>query len=161
MAVVEKYGLSVKSPNQVNLPLAQSAGGRVLSVSSGAIAVANGDSINSRLYFGKVPSSAILIPALCVIHHGSLTGVSDFDVGLERNGAAVDIDVLADGLNLTSAGTKSAVASVALADLGKPLWQLVAGLTVDPGVEYDVIGTLKAAASAGADVACFLGYSVK
>jgi hypothetical protein len=162
MAVVTKYGLSIKDPNLIGLPFAGNAGGRVLAIASGAIAVANGDSINSKHYLGKLPSSAILIPSMCILHHGSITSLNDYDIGLELNGAVIDADALADGLDLTSAGTKSAVAAVPLANLGQRVWQLPnLGYTSDPAVEFDVVGLLKVASGAASNVAAFLGYSAK
>lgn len=159
MAVVEKYAKSYKDPATVPLPLAVFAEGQVRAITTGSIAVANGDSINSRIYLGKLPSSAIILP-MSTLYHGALTGVSDFDIGLERDGTTISLDGLANGLNLTSAGSKGVVAALATGSIGKRLWEVL-GLANDPGGEYDLVGTFKAAASADGVLEAFILYAKK
>lgn len=159
MAVVTKY-----TPAH---PLAFSAtiGGRPRPVNAGSPirqlfgeqTIANGDSIASVIYFGQVPSSARILPA-SILYHEAITGVSDFDIGL-KYGDTVDADVLADGVTIASAGTKSVMTSVSAANRGKYVWQLL-GLASDPGGLVDVIGTLNAAASAAGLVQMYLQYQV-
>lgn len=158
MAVVQKYGLGFKKPgDQAWQVKKQHAEGDVRAISTGALAVANGDSINSKVYFGRIPSSAIPDVYNSVISHSAITGLSDFDVGIEQAGVVKDADILADGLTFASAGTKNPFAAIAIADIGKPLWQLL-GLSSDPGVDYDIVGTFNAAATADGTIAAQIQY---
>lgn len=159
MAVVQKYAKSYKDPSTIALPQAVFAEGQVRDIISGPIDIANGDSINSEIFFGKIASNAILLP-ISTLYHGGLTGVTDFDIGLKRDGALIGIDVYADGLNLSSAGSKSAVAALATGAIGKRVWEVL-GLASDPGGEYDLVGTLKAAATAAGVLEAFFYYSKK
>lgn len=160
MGVVSKYGRSYKDPSSINLPAAALAEGRVRMISSGAIAIANGDSATSKVYLGKIPSNAVPLAGLSTLKHGSITGVSDFDIGLEKDGSTVEVDIFADGLTLASAGAKDPFAAIAVADQGKMVWELL-GLATDPGCEYDIVGTLNADASAGASLSAQLLYAKK
>lgn len=160
MAVVIKYGKAVKDPAAIGLVKPALAEGRSRVAVSGTIAVANGDSANSKHYLARIPSHAIILPH-SILYHGGITGLNDYDVGLELNGTLVDIDALADGLDLTAAGNKNPTAALVVATgIGKQLWE-VAGLTRDPGVVYDVIGTMKAAATAAANLETFLFWAQK
>lgn len=127
-------------------------------VSSGAVTIANGDSATSKIFLGQMPSNAIPNISDSILHHGAVTGVNDFDIGLYQAGTLKDIDILADGLDITSAGTKLIFNSIPLADIGKPLWLLL-GLPSDPGVMYDVVATLKVDASATASVNAQIKYA--
>lgn len=160
MAVVTKYGNGFKDPASLNLVEPVYAEGRVRAIGGSNIAVANGDSANSLHYYGKIASNAIILPN-STLYHEALTGLSDYDLGLYKDGSAAATgseDILADGLDLTSAGSKSAVAAIATANYHKRLWELL-GLASDPGVEYDVVGTMKAAASAAGVIQGFLYYA--
>src|SRR5262245_17070338 len=119
MAVVTKYGRSYKDPTAATLAPPAFAEGQIRAIISGAIAIANGDGIGSRHYLGKIPSSAIILPH-STLYHQDVTSVNDYDIGLERNGAVIDADLLADGLDISSAGTKSIIAtSGAVGAIGK------------------------------------------
>lgn len=159
MAVVQKYAKSYKDPGSIQLPLPAFAEGRVRAIVTGGIEITNGNSANSELFLGKVPSSAIILPQ-SILYHGAVTGVTDFDIGLKRDGVLVDIDALADGLTLASAGNKSVVAALATGSIGRRVWE-IAGLSVDPGCEFDIVGTLKADASATALIEAFIYYAKK
>jgi hypothetical protein len=154
MAVVTTYSKAHRGyavgfqPKPIN-------GGTIVKALQAKIAIANGDSIASKVYFGSIPSNARILPQ-SILYHTGVTGVSDFDIGLER-GSSADPDVLADGLNITSAGTKAPLAAVATADLDKLAWELL-GLTNDPGGVIDVYGTLKAAATADGTLQLFLMF---
>lgn len=164
MAEVTKYGSGYKDPSTFTLPKAVYAEGRVRCISSGPVAIANGDSIGSKIYLGKVPSSAILIPSMCILHHEAVTSLTDLDIGIELAGTVLDADGLADGLDISSAGTKSLVASVVVGDLGKQLWELstfASTYSTDPGVEFDIVALLNAASGAAKTVNAFIGYAKK
>jgi hypothetical protein len=157
MAVVTLYAASFKDPAAVNSVAPVFAEGTPRVVNTKAVTITSGDSINSKVYLGKIQSSAI--PDLAsLIYHDSLTSLNDFDIGVEYNGVAVDIDVFADGLDLTSAGSKSVFAAITRANTGKRVWELL-GLSSDPGRVYDIIGTLKAASGATGVVAAQIRYA--
>lgn len=160
MAVVTKYGASYKDPSSVFLPNAAFSEGQIRAAISGTIAVANGDSIASKHYLGKVPSNAIILPH-STLYHGAITSLNDYDIGLELDGTVIDADLLADGIDLSSAGSKSVVAALTVAaGIGRQLWQ-IAGASVDPGAEYDIVGVMKAAATAAANLEAFIYYAKK
>lgn len=159
MAVVTKYGRSYKDPTATLLIDPVFSEGRPRQVNSGAVAVANGDSATSKHYLGKIASNAVPSP-LGILYHDALTGVTSYDIGLELNGAAVNVNCFAAALNLTVAGSKAMLAAVATANLGKRVWELL-GLASDPGVEYDIIGTMNQAATAAGSLAGFFIYSRK
>lgn len=159
MAVVQKYGKSYKSPSAIALALAVFAEGQMRSIVTGSIAVANGDNANSEIFFGKLPSNAILLP-ISTLYHGALTGLTDFDIGLKRDGVLIDIDCYADGLNLSSAGTKGGTAALATGSIGRRAWE-VAGLANDPGGDFDLVGTFKTDASAAGVLEAIFYYSKK
>lgn len=156
MGIVTVYGSGYRDPATVYPVAVEHAEGRVRCINS-LIPVANGDSANSLHYFGRIPSNAILLPQ-SLLTHGSITSLTDYDVGLYRNGTLVTLDGLANGLNLSSAGTKSPIASVALANLAKRIWEL-AGATIDPGGEYDIVGTIKADSGAASHIHAAILYA--
>lgn len=161
MAVVTKYAKSIKDPASSALAEPANAEGRVRAISTGAIAVASGDSIGSKLYLGKIPSNAIPLPGYTTLKHGAITSVNDLDIGIEKqDGTTVDVNLFADGLDVSSAGSKDPFAAIAVADVGKPVWQL-AGLSVDPGVEYNIVATMNVAATAAASIGGTLLYAKK
>lgn len=159
MAVVSKYGRSIKTPAAIypDNMAAQAEGDHRL-ISSGPIEITSGNSIASKYYLGQIPSNAILDVANSILHHGSLTDVNDADIGLEVAGTVKDVDVLADGINLTSAGTKLIGASVPLADIGKRMYELL-GLANDPGVMYDIVLKINVAAGATVNVSAQIAYA--
>lgn len=150
MAVVTKYLAGYPDPSTFSQPNVLSRGG-VLRQISGLASVTNGDSIASIFYIGKVPSSAKPAPG-GVVTHSAITSLTDIDIGF-----TADPDALADGLNVSSAGTKSPTAAVAVANMDKMFWQL-AGLSSDPGGEMDVFMTLKAAAGADGTIHFYIPY---
>lgn len=128
-------------------------GSRVEYSQKATVEVTNGDSIGSKYILASVPSSAC---------GSSLTKLSDAitsaaaDFGLYRTtqdgGAVVDADFFGSAVSLASADTtgtnilhESGVVDISKFD--QPLWQIL-GLTADPGLMYDVVATLTAAATA-------------
>lgn len=160
MAVVTKYAGSAKDPSVSALVPPVLAEGRLRSINVPATAITNGDSINSLFYLGKIPSSAVPLCGLSTLKHGGVTSVNDADIGIYKDGAVVDIDLFADGIDISAAGAKDPFAAVAVANVGKRVYELL-GLTVDPGVEYDVVLTLKVAATATASIGGSILYSKK
>jgi len=123
----------------------------------GAVESVSGDDIASKYYFASVPSNARVSEVLLGCDGGNTTGA--MDIGLYRStidgGVVVDADFFASAQVLTAALVNSDVThESAVYDLGdseKQLWEAL-GLTEDPRVTYDVIGTLTAASDAADSV---------
>lgn len=146
-AVVTLYGPGYKDPASIQLVSPAFAEGRVRALILGPTTITNGNSINSKIYLGKMPSNAIPLFGMASLAHEAVAGVTSFDIGLERDGTVVNANVLAAALDISTAGTKDPFAGIAIADRGKRLWELLA-LASDPGCEYDVVAKLNAAATA-------------
>lgn len=150
MAVVQKFLQGYPDPATYKQPEAIYRGNPMRAI-TGLATIANGDSATSAIMIGKIASHAIILPN-GLITHTAITGLSDFDLGILE-----DADCLLDGVSLASAGTKNPVASVATANLLKPLWQL-AGLSFDPGREFELVASLKADAGADGTIHFFIPY---
>jgi len=159
MPIVTKYGRGFKDPATITLPPAAYAEGQVRVITTGGIAVANGDNSGSKHYLGKISSKAIILPQ-SILYHTALTGVTSYDIGLEKDGAVINVNVLASALTLASAGSKSVVAALATGSIGKRVWELL-GLSNDPAVEYDIVGKMNADASAAGSLEAFIFYAKK
>lgn len=132
----------------------------------GTVAVANGDSIGSTLRFGRIKSSARV--STIKLYCTAVTSAA-MDVGIYRTagdgGAVVDADLFASAQSIATAITtgteiqhESAVTTVD--ELEKELWEML-GLTEDPNVFYDIVGTLTAAATAAGSVQLKVQYVAK
>jgi len=124
----------------------------VVRSSTGHIAKVAGDTNGSTFRFVRLPSNARLIGR--TLENDALSGSTDCDIGLYNvdGGAVVDADLLEDGLALTSAGSAFAPFGVtAPENAAKRLWEL-AGETVDPGGEYDVVLTGTTIGTAAGDI---------
>lgn len=150
MAVVTKYSQAYPDPATNARPKGIDKAGRVNSLMA-TFAVANGDSANSKLYVGLIPSYARIKPS-STIRHSAITSLNDLDFGSDD-----DPDGLADGLDVSSVGTKSAVAAVAVGNLHKRLWELL-GLAKDPVKGIPLYLTMKAAATAAGTIQVELDY---
>lgn len=166
MSVVTLYGRGYKDPAALNLPPVAHSQGRMRIINTGVLAIANGDSIGSKHYFGKVPSSAILLPVLSLLFHEDVTSVNDYDIGLELDGVIKDADLLSDGLDISSAGSKAILTTIGtVANYGKRLWEMLATtdgtLLQDPGCEYDIVGTMKVASTGAKKINAQIAYAMK
>lgn len=131
----------------------------------GVCAIANGDSVGSKLIFCSIPSNAV--PLSVRVTSPDIGTTTAMDLGLYRTtkdgGAAVDADFFASALALNAGAlTKSEVlyesGVVTIANGEKPLWELL-GLSSDPGVMYDIVGTLTGAADAAGSVLVEADYT--
>jgi hypothetical protein len=157
MAIVQKYAGSFRSPTAINSPPPVLAEGVDRTINTGAVAIANGDNATSKIYLGKIPSGGV--PDLrSQLTHSAITGLTSLHVGVEYNGQTVNASIFASALNLTSAGSKNVFNAIAVADIGKRLWQLL-GLAYDPGREYDIIATMNTDATAAGTIAAQIAYS--
>ena len=125
--------------------------------------VANGDSIASTLRFARIPSSAKI--ASIRIFCDAITSAAA-DIGLYRTladgGAVVDVDAYATAQSIASAITTGTEVMFEARNIDKArnyVWQ-DAGLTTDPKVQYDVVLTLTAAATAAGTVTLEVWYVV-
>lgn len=133
----------------------------------GVIAVANGDSIASTLRFFRIPSSAGVRQ---IIKRSTAITSAAMDIGIYQTaangGAVVDVDFFASAVSIATAdpvGTDvtfeaGAAPSFIVSQSEMPLWQAL-GLTADPKVDYDVVGTLTAAATAAGTVSLHIDYT--
>jgi hypothetical protein len=154
MGVVTKYGDAARDPGVVPavvIPSAQTSA-RIRNFVS-TVEIANGDSIASVVYFGQLPSNARLVAALAKLFYDALTGVTDFDLG-----GVLTPDALVNGADIHLAGSSSAVAAIGIEKYTQPLWKLL-GYTADPGGSLDIIGTLKAAATADGSITLALPWA--
>lgn len=135
--------------------------GRVLK-QAGIAAVAAADDDNSTYRLHRVPSNARI--SSLKIQHGVITGGSDFDLGAyetaDNGGAVKDADILADGLDLSSArSVPTEVLGVGAGDTEKRLWELL-GESEDPHRDYDIVLTANTVGSAAQNVRVEIEYQV-
>jgi hypothetical protein len=134
-------------------------GGRVRCVIE-KVEVTAGASATSTYRLGKIPSNAVILP-VSKLYWDDLdaAGAPTVDVGLEGDNITNDDNCLADGLDVTSAGS-SALNGGDIANAGLEAWDYVAGETVDPKEVLDIVATLKdAAASLGGTMVLELYYA--
>lgn len=110
------------------------AGGKVISI-AGTFEVAAADDDGSIYKLAKLPANAVPIRAL--VNNDAIASGTDYDLGLyKEDGVVADKDILADGLDMSSAAAmgseKNGLANLGGADplaaVGKKLYELL-GLT--------------------------------
>lgn len=111
--------------------------------------VANGE----KLYVAKLPSNAVLLPT-SMVYHDALTGANAVTFG-----DANDANNLMAATDMTSAGSVSAMKSVAIENYGKELWALL-GYSSDPKTQLDLFFTLAGELSADGDLTVVLQYVI-
>lgn len=133
---------------------------------AGVVSIANGDSIGSTYRLGSIPSNARVHQLLASCPDIGTTTAAD--IGLyqtTRNGGAVaDVDFFASALSLSGGALvnqdiTSENGLITAAKAEQMVWELL-GLTKDPGVDYDVVATLTAAADAAGELALKGSYAV-
>lgn len=126
------------------------------------VAVAAADDDGTTLRMTRLPSSAMV--SSIMLASDALGTSAAYDVGIyetaENGGAAVDDDVFASAVALSSAVTPTEVRFEAgnIADVEKPLWELL-GLTEDPNKEYDLVLTGDTAGDAAGDVTVVVTFN--
>ena len=110
-------------------------------------AASSGDTID----FGKIPSNARILGTASKVYWDDLatSGSPTLDIGLKsyiNNDVTADPDALANGLDVTSAGS-GALTAVVAATVGDPAWDYVNGETADTGGVFEVYGSIKDAAT--------------
>lgn len=139
--------------------------GGVVQHARGVCAVANGDSIASKLFFANVPSNALLISLR--VSAPDIGTTTAMDLGLYRTtvdgGAVVDVDFFKAALSLNGGAISKSEQLfgnvVTVANSEKMLWQHL-GLSADPRTSYDIVGTLTGAADAAGAVLVETDYAV-
>lgn len=125
---------NIKAPGPRTIELAPSASGTIVDFKLRIPADARIDP-SSRLYNDNLTSS----------------GSPTFQVGFRAVDANITTDpaALTTGVSISAASTAGAGAPIPkdFANGGKFAWELVSGQTVNPGGFFDVIGTVKAAAT--------------
>jgi hypothetical protein len=141
MAVVDKYGAK-RGLQEAFPPVLSPAGfqgGRQRQILDGG-AFANGDTVASRMFLGKVPSAAILSPQ-SIIYFGAFGTSCTLNIG-----DANDDDGLATLIAVASAGNSGILEAMTAQTYSKRLWEHL-GYAKDPDTMIDLFAKL-----AGADV---------
>lgn len=160
MAVVTRYTNGYPNPNNLSAYSRNAHEAQAnLKITYFEIAAQSGDPINSLYRLGRIPSNAMLIPALSNLYAAAEAGMTDFSVGLDDRAGTVSAKALMSDVDVHAGGTFSLVSNVAQANYGKRLWQLL-GLASDPGKELDVYATLGAAPSAAGLVNGHIAWTV-
>jgi len=152
MAIVDLYSQADKEAGNGKKFTALNGSGTLTFTAVGTALVVAADNDGS-IYrvVPDIPSNAVILN-IC-IHHGTITSGTDYDVGLYKtnSGAVVEVDILADGLDLSTARAIAVwnnvgMTSVALADGNKSLATL-SGQT-NPDASYDLCLTANTVGSA-------------
>jgi hypothetical protein len=115
--------------------------------------VTNGNSVGSTYLFGSIPSNAVM--RSLNISSPDIGTTTTMDVGLYKTtddgSAVVDADFFTAAVVLNAGAiAESNILHgnvITLANGEKRIWELL-GLASDPGIMYDVVGTLAGAADA-------------
>lgn len=160
MGVVTKITKGVADQTRVNpQPNAHEAAARAM-ISMFDIALANGDSATSKLYLARIPSNAILIPALSTLESGGVTGLTSLSLGVDNEKGTASAALLMSAVDVSAAGSYSAVSAVTRANRVKRLWQLL-GLATDPAQHFLIYATLNQAAGSAGQINGQLGWTVR
>lgn len=114
----------------------------------GTVTPAADDTQASVHRFVRVPSNARITDVLIAAADASTAGKYDIGVYYPASvnaGAVIDADAIADAFDLSGGpfywSDVRTVSIVTIAESSYPLWQL-AGLSSDPGGEFDIAGTI-------------------
>jgi len=121
-----------------------------------------GSATGTTVFFGRIPSNARILPQGFIYNDDlATTGAPTLDIGLASVDSNVtsDPDAINNGIALSSATTTTTVLADP-ANAGLPAWDLVAGVTSDPGGELDIYGIVADASTTqtGTITVCLLGY---
>lgn len=166
MAVVTTKSAGITNRDSTPVVLTNSYLARAqVKKAAGLVTAVSGDSIASKYLFCSIPSNALVHSVQVSAPDIGTTGT--MDLGLYQttaNGSAVvDADFFKAAINVNSGAiTKSEVLYgnvVTVANAEKRVWEAL-GLTVDPQIDYDVVGTLAAAMDAGGAIMVEVYYSI-
>jgi hypothetical protein len=164
MAVVTRKSAVITARDQASRALSDSELFNARKkVAKGLITITSGDSATSKYLVCPIPSNAIIHSVkLSCPDIGTTTTA---DVGLYKStldgGAVVDADFFSAAVSLKDGAlAKSEVVNgnvLTVANMEKRIWEAL-GLSVDPGLMYDVVLTLVGAADAGGAVFVEIEY---
>ena len=138
MSVNVKYAQGYPDPSTFKQPLAIYRGNPTRII-TGSFQLASGDDATSKVYIGKIASSAILLPT-GLVTHDAIAGLTSGSLGFDAAPGANAANALINAVTFVAAATKNPLLSVAVADLVKRVWQL-AGYAVDPARELNLVFT--------------------
>lgn len=165
MAVEDKFGNSLTAAGKKAAAI--SAGGSKVLVVKWNFELAAADSDGSVYRIARLPANAI--PLMGQAFCDAITAGTDFDLGLYKpgvGGAVVDKDLLADGIDFSTAvysSPKNPVLNLGGADptgsFGLTLWELL-GLTVPARQDYDLAWTGNTVGSAAGTLSGWLMFAI-
>lgn len=132
-------------------------------VVTAVVTLTSGDSATSKYLMAPIPSSARVLSVKVSCPDIGTTGT--MDIGLYKStldgGAVVDADFFKAAVDIHSgAVNKSEIVNgnvITVANMEKRIWEHL-GLTSDPGLMYDVVGTLAADTDAAGSVFVEIEY---
>ena len=151
MAVRNAYVLDTEIPTQVK-------GGKVIAI-VGAFETLAADDAGSKYRICRLPANAV--PIQIEINSDSIAGFTEVDLGiydtLEQGGAVKDIDAFQDGVDMNGGyaiGSElNGLSAIAIANLGKQIYELAGDSAPTPNGEYDLVLTCVSEVSAAGTVA--------
>ncbi len=155
MAVQNKYVDAQIVANRTAGALSAQGIKTVDHVATFEIAAADDDASVFRI-IKSVPSA--MVPVSLRVSCDALTGCTDVDVGLYLPdlGAVVEVDILADGINMAAGFSRilalDGLVSVDLADCKKSLWELAGKTVRNKEAFYDVAMTFNTIGSGAGTV---------
>jgi hypothetical protein len=167
MAVVNVKSSAVTNADATpRVPNNSFVGGGDVGELVGTAEVTNGDSIGSTYRLGRIPSGARISGV--ELFNDSCGAACTGDVGIYKNaadgGAVVSAALFGSAIDLNTAHGSAGPLDVTyeatatnIDKIEKRLWEL-AGLSLDPYLEYDVVITLVAAAAASGTVCVRVRY---
>lgn len=166
MAVVNTKSIPITNADaKPRLPNVAVVDGGPILEKVGTLEAVNGDSINSTYRMLRISSSTRVTELL--LYCDAITTCSA-DIGLYRTaddgGAVVDANFFASEQLLDTASVvglnvlyEAAAGPADVANIEKRIWQML-GLSADPGIQYDVVLTLTAAAGSAGTVSLKCRY---
>jgi hypothetical protein len=156
MPAITLYGANGRALQQDFPPKAAKMGvyrGRVRHIFD-TVAIAAATEAASKIYMGRIPSHAYVLPA-STVYFGAFGTAVTLDIGSDVEAAAVD--KLATDIAVASAGNSPVLEAIAASAYVKPLWEQL-GLASDPKRDLEIVATI-ATANVGA-AATFLTWSI-
>ena len=156
MAVVDIYSQADKeSGNGKRFPAVNGSGTETFTVvGTSTVAAGDDDTSKYRVLF-DIPSNAV--PINICIHNTAITAGTDYDLGLYEtdSGAVIDADILADGIDLSSAATiatwnNTGMTTIDIANGTQTLGTLSA--QTDVASSYDIVLTANTVGSAAGTI---------
>lgn len=163
MAIVDKAGSvnNLSSVDTANTKIANIAtnGARQRNIVD-TVEIAAADDDGSKYRLARLPANAVITSI--TIDNDAITGGTDFDLGVYdvpevNSGAVIDADALADGADLSSAGSVSGLTAVDIANKHKKLWE-VAGIAEEANKLVDIVLTGNTVGTAAGTVSITVSY---